>query len=78
MIENFLKLNKQILLKHKSKKFIGLCNRERPETAIEGSIIISAIANKKKMPVIIIADDLYNDINRIFKSFGFKFFFYRI
>lgn len=75
MIENFLKLNKQILLKHKSKKFIGFCNRERPETAIEGSIIISAIANKKKMPVIIIGDDLYNDINQIFKSFGFKFFF---
>ena len=75
MIEKFLKLNKKILLNHKSKKFIGFINRERPETTVEGSIIISAIANKKKMPVVIITDDIYKDINRMFKSFGFKNFF---
>ena len=75
MIEKFLKLNKKILLNHKSKKIIGFFNRERPETAVESSIIISAIANKKKMSVVIITDDLYKGIKNIFKSFGFKNFF---
>ena len=75
MINKFLKLNKKILNHYRSREQIALVNRERPEMAIESSIIISAIANKKKMNTIIISDNLYKNINKIYRSFGFKNFF---
>ena len=43
MINKFLKLNKKILNHYRSREQIALVNRERPEMAIESSIIISAI-----------------------------------
>lgn len=75
MINKFLKLNKKILNNYTSRDQIALVNRERPEVAIESSIVVAAIANKKKMNTIIISDNLYKDINKIYRSFGFNNFF---
>ena len=75
MLIKFLKLNKKILVNYKSKKKIALVNRERPMSALQGSIIVSAIANDKKFETIIITDKLYNDLHNVFKSFGFVNFF---
>ena len=75
MLSKFLKINKKILVNYKSKKKIALVSRERSMPTIQGSIIVSAIANKKKMDAVIITDKLYEDFYIIFKSFGFINFF---
>ena len=44
-------------------------------SALEGSTLVSAIANKKNLNVIIISDKVYESINSIYNSFGFYNFF---
>ena len=75
MINKFLKENKKIIKKNFSKSSIALVDRERPYPAILSSIILAAFANKKKMRSIIITNMFYENINKIYKSFGFENFF---
>ena len=75
MINKFLELNKKILNNYLSQNQIAIVDRARPVSAILSSLIISAIANRKKMNTIIITDNLYKDIIKIYKSFGFNNFF---
>ena len=76
MLDKFLTINKKIFKKTNSKKVIALVNRERTMSALEGSTLVSAIANKKNLNVIIISDKVYESINSIYNSFGFYNFFY--
>ena len=75
MLSKFLKINKKILVNYKSKKKIALVSREKSMPTIQGSIIVSAIANKKKLDAVIITDKLYEDLYIIFKSFFFINFY---
>jgi len=74
-INRFIKLNKQLFRNDKFKKTIALVNRERPEQALEGSIVVSALANKNNLNIIVITDFVYKNITKIFKSFGLSNFF---
>ena len=74
-ISKFINLNKKLFKKNNSKKAIAIVNRERFIPAVEGSIVASALANKKKLNIIIITDNVYKNIKDVFKSFGiFNFF----
>ncbi len=75
MINKFLELNKKILNNYLSQNQIAIVDRARPVSVILSALIISAIANGKKMNTIIITDNLYKNIIKIYKSFGFNNFF---
>ena len=73
MLDKFLTINKKIFKKTNSKKVIALVNRERTMSALEGSTLVSAIANKKNLNVIIISDKVYESINSIYNSIVFLY-----
>ena len=71
MLDKFIKLNNKILKDFKSKESIVIVDRARPIPTIEASVMIAAIANKKKLKTIILTDKVYPNLIKIYKSFGY-------